>query len=71
MHSDDSSLLFYVWIMCRKDVLDRKDGTVCNGLKVVTRPRKVGKLNKLNVQHDDGAKYMSYIKVVSHGDIFS
>ncbi|CAA2987550.1 Hypothetical predicted protein [Olea europaea subsp. europaea] len=49
--------------MWRKDVLDRKDGTVCNGLKVVTRPRKVGKLNKLNVQHDDGAKYMSYIKV--------
>ncbi|KAL2552643.1 hypothetical protein Fot_06262 [Forsythia ovata] len=49
--------------MWRKGILDRKYDNVCNGLKVVARPKKGEKLDRLNFQHDDGAKYMSYIKV--------
>ncbi|KAL2532383.1 hypothetical protein Adt_05734 [Abeliophyllum distichum] len=49
--------------MWRKGILDRKYDNICNGLKVVARPKKGEKLDRLNFQHDDGAKYMSYIKV--------
>lgn len=35
-----------------------------DGLNVVPRKRKGEKIQKRNVQSGDGAKYMSYIKVI-------
>ncbi|GFY85147.1 hypothetical protein Acr_03g0019210 [Actinidia rufa] len=42
---------------------DIYDNSLTGRLKVVARPRKGEKLQKENIQHGDGSKYMSYIKV--------
>ncbi|PIN24228.1 hypothetical protein CDL12_03049 [Handroanthus impetiginosus] len=48
----------------RRDFLDKISDNSSRGLKVATTvPRKGEKLHKRNIQHSDGAKYMSYIKV--------
>lgn len=49
--------------MCRKIFSD-------DGMKVVVKSKKGEKLQKHNIQLGDGAKYMSYIKVVSFMPMF-
>ncbi|CAA2991758.1 Hypothetical predicted protein [Olea europaea subsp. europaea] len=46
----------------RQGFLDKNHDS-SNGLKAVERPKKGEKLQNRNIQHGDGAKYMSYIKV--------
>ncbi|KAH6766549.1 hypothetical protein C2S52_017532 [Perilla frutescens var. hirtella] len=46
----------------RRDFLKKISDSSSSGLKVVP-PRKGEKLHKWNIQQNDGAKYMSYIKV--------
>lgn len=51
--------------ICRRDFLKKISDSTSSGLKVVAAaPKKGEKLHKWNIQHNDGAKYMSYIKVV-------
>ncbi|XP_070052021.1 uncharacterized protein [Nicotiana tomentosiformis] len=47
----------------RKGFTEGTYGSSPDGAKVIGRSRKGEKLNKRNIQHSDGAKYMSYIKV--------
>ncbi|CAI9777225.1 unnamed protein product [Fraxinus pennsylvanica] len=46
----------------RRGFLDKNHDS-SNGLKAVEWPKKGEKLQKRNIQHGDGAKYMSYIKI--------
>lgn len=51
--------------MCRKEFLKKISDTSSSGLKGVAGVHRKGeKLHKWNIQQNDGAKYMSYIKVV-------
>nr|XP_019068117.1 uncharacterized protein LOC101257819 isoform X6 [Solanum lycopersicum] len=47
----------------RKGLTEGTYGSSPDGAKMAARSRKGEKLNKRNIQHSDGAKYMSYIKV--------
>lgn len=47
----------------RKGFTEGTCGSSPDGAKMTARSRKGEKLNKCNIQHSDGAKYMSYIKV--------
>ncbi|XP_060194918.1 uncharacterized protein LOC132624107 isoform X2 [Lycium barbarum] len=47
----------------RKGFMEGTYGSSPDGAKMAARSRKGEKLNKRNIQHSDGAKYMSYIKV--------
>lgn len=47
----------------RKGFTEGTYGSSPDGAKMAARSRKGEKLNKRNIQHNDGAKYMSYIKV--------
>ncbi|CAN4079039.1 unnamed protein product [Withania somnifera] len=47
----------------RKGFMEGTYGSSPDGVKMAARPRKGEKLNKSNIQQNDGAKYMSYIKV--------
>ncbi|XP_009792926.1 uncharacterized protein [Nicotiana sylvestris] len=47
----------------RKGFTEGTYGSSPDGAKVIGRSRKGEKLNRRNIQHSDGAKYMSYIKV--------
>ncbi|KAK6155336.1 hypothetical protein DH2020_009584 [Rehmannia glutinosa] len=48
----------------RKDSVKKLSGNSSCGVKLVAAvPQKAEKLHKRNIQHCDGAKYMSYIKV--------
>lgn len=51
--------------MCRKIFSDGNANNISDGMKVDVKPKKGEKLQKHNIQLGDGAKYMSYIKVVS------
>lgn len=50
--------------ICRKGFVEGKYYNSSDGHKVVARLRKGERLRKRNVECGDGAKYMSYIKVV-------
>lgn len=53
--------------MCRKEFLKKKSDSSSSGRKVLAAAhRKVENLHQWNIQQNDGAKYMSYIKVVWH-----
>lgn len=51
------------FLVFRKGFTEGTYGSSPDGAKVIGRSRKGEKLNKRNIQHSDGAKYMSYIKV--------
>lgn len=51
-------------IVCRKGFMEDIHDNASDSLKVVARKRKGEKIQKRNVQSGDGAKYMSYIKVI-------
>ena len=48
----------------RKGFSDSNLNNSSDGLKGIAKPKKVEKLQKRNIQFGDGAKYMSYIKVI-------
>lgn len=51
------------FLVFRKGFTEGTYGSSPDGAKVIGRSRKGEKLNRRNIQHSDGAKYMSYIKV--------
>lgn len=59
-----SLLVFFGVSICRKGFMEDIHDNASDGLKVVARQRKGENIQKCNVQSGDGAKYMSYIKVI-------
>ncbi|KAL2529317.1 hypothetical protein Fot_21918 [Forsythia ovata] len=60
--SDYQNLVMILGKPKKRKGLDKNHDS-SNSLKAVERPKKGEKLQKRNIQHGDGAKYMSYIKV--------
>ena len=51
--------------MCRGDFLKKISDSSSSGIKVVGAAHRKGEnIHQWNIQQNDGAKYMSYIKVV-------
>lgn len=63
MSKTNNSVLFAG--ICRRDFLKKISDSSSSGLKVVAAVHRKGeKIHQWNIQQNDGAKYMSYIKVV-------